>query len=138
MFLERYDPLKQEMVGILAPDGSCNDTLRPALDKQQVSQMYRQMWVLRLYDRKAVSLQRQGRFGTYAQMEGQEASLVASVLPLGSDPLSSRGRARKPRRATTCGHARPDSKPPMLPWPVPMPRRCHSACNSTLKSLSLP
>ena len=25
----------------------------------------------------------------------------------------------------------------MLPWPVPMPCRCHSACNSTLKSLSL-
>ena len=82
MFLERYDPLKQEMVCILAPDGSCNETLRPALDKQQVGQMYRQMWLLRLYDRKAVSLQRQGRFGTYAQMEGQEASLVASVLPL--------------------------------------------------------
>ena len=82
MFLERYDPLKQEMVGILAPDGSCNETLRPALDKQQVRQMYRQMWLLRLYDRKAVSLQRQGRFGTYAQMEGQEASLVASTLPL--------------------------------------------------------
>src|SRR4029434_10602139 len=82
MFLERYDPLKQEMVCILAPDGSCNETLRPALDKQQVRQMYRQMWVLRLYDRKAFSLQRQGRFGTYAQMEGQEASLVASVLPL--------------------------------------------------------
>ena len=82
MFLERYDPLKQEMVCILAPDGSCNETLRPALDKQQVRQLYRQMWLLRLYDRKAVSLQRQGRFGTYAQMEGQEASLVASVLPL--------------------------------------------------------
>ena len=30
MFLERYDPLKQEMVCILAPDGSCNEALRPA------------------------------------------------------------------------------------------------------------
>jgi hypothetical protein len=42
MCLEHYDPLKQEMVCILAPDGSCNDTLRPVLDKQQVRQMYRQ------------------------------------------------------------------------------------------------
>lgn len=82
MFFERYDPLKQEMVCILAPDGSCNKTLRPALDDQQVRQMYRQMSLLRLYDRKAVSLQRQGRFGTYAQMEGQEACMVASPLPL--------------------------------------------------------
>src|SRR5438034_11207075 len=38
MFLERYDPLKQEMVCILAPDGSCNEALRPALDKQQAPQ----------------------------------------------------------------------------------------------------
>jgi pyruvate dehydrogenase E1 component alpha subunit len=82
MFVERYDPLKQEMVHILAPDGSCDAALRPPLDDQQVRQMYRQMWLLRLYDRKAVSLQRQGRFGTYAQMEGQEACMVASVLPL--------------------------------------------------------
>ena len=44
--------------------------------------MYRQMTLLRVYDRKAVTLQRQGRFGTYAQMEGQEACMVASVYPL--------------------------------------------------------
>ena len=82
MFFERYNPLKQEMVCILAPDGSCNEALRPALDDQQVRQIYRQMWLLRTYDRKAVTLQRQGRFGTYAQMEGQEACMVASPLPL--------------------------------------------------------
>ncbi|MGE3536260.1 MAG: pyruvate dehydrogenase (acetyl-transferring) E1 component subunit alpha [Candidatus Tectimicrobiota bacterium] len=82
MFFERYDPLKQDMVCILAPDGSCNESLRPALDVQQVRQIYRHMWLLRLYDRKAVSLQRQGRFGTYAQMEGQEACMVASPLAL--------------------------------------------------------
>ncbi len=82
MFFERYDPLKQDMVCILAPDGSCNDALRPALADQQVRQMYRNMFLLRLYDRKAVSLQRQGRFGTYAQMEGQEACLVASPMAL--------------------------------------------------------
>jgi pyruvate dehydrogenase E1 component alpha subunit len=82
MFFEKYDPLREEMVSILAPDGSCNTALRPPLSDQQVRQMYRQMLLLRVYDRKAVSLQRQGRFGTYAQMEGQEASLVASTYPL--------------------------------------------------------
>jgi hypothetical protein len=51
MFLEHYASLKQEMVCILAPDGSCNEALRPALDKQQVRQMYRQMWLLRLCGR---------------------------------------------------------------------------------------
>jgi len=82
MLLERYDPLKHEMVCILAPDGSCNAALRPALDDQHMREVYQQMWLLRLYDRKAVALQRQGRFGTYAQMEGQEACMIASVLPL--------------------------------------------------------
>jgi pyruvate dehydrogenase E1 component alpha subunit len=82
MFFEKYDPLRGDMVGILTPDGACNEALRPALDDEQVRQMYRQMLLLRLYDRKAVSLQRQGRLGTYAQMEGQEASLVASTHAL--------------------------------------------------------
>jgi pyruvate dehydrogenase E1 component alpha subunit len=82
MFFEKYDPLRGEMVSILAPDGTCSAALRPPLDDQQVRQMYRHMLLLRIYDRKAVSLQRQGRFGTYAQMEGQEASLVASTYPL--------------------------------------------------------
>jgi hypothetical protein len=47
-----YDPLKQEIVCIPAPDGSYDDTLRPALNKQHVRQRYRQRWVLRLCDRK--------------------------------------------------------------------------------------
>lgn len=82
MFFEQYDPLKGEMVCILTPDGACNESLRPALDDEQVRQIYRQMMVVRLFDRKAVALQRQGRFGTYAEMIGQEASLVASTHPL--------------------------------------------------------
>ena len=31
MFLEHYDPLKQEMVCILAPDGSCNEATAAGL-----------------------------------------------------------------------------------------------------------
>jgi pyruvate dehydrogenase E1 component alpha subunit len=82
MYLEKYNPLTGEMVSILAPDGTYNGPIRPLLDDQQVRQMYRHMLLLRLYDRKAVSLQRQGRFGTYAEMAGQEASMVASTYPL--------------------------------------------------------
>lgn len=82
MFVDRYDPLQNEMVSILTADGCCNETLRPGLDDEHIRTMYRQMLTLRLYDRKAVSMQRQGRFGTYAQMEGQEACMVASTYPL--------------------------------------------------------
>lgn len=82
MLLETHDPLKGDMVCLLAPDGTYNGTAPLPFDDAQVRQLYRQMLLLRIYDRKAVSLQRQGRFGTYAQMEGQEASLVASTYPL--------------------------------------------------------
>jgi hypothetical protein len=49
MFLGKYDPLKHEMVGILAPDGSCNPALRPSLDDTQIRQMYRHMTKLSPY-----------------------------------------------------------------------------------------
>ncbi|MFC7786194.1 MULTISPECIES: pyruvate dehydrogenase (acetyl-transferring) E1 component subunit alpha [unclassified Rossellomorea] len=43
---------------------------------------YRHLIRIRTFDRKAVSLQRQGRIGTYAPYEGQEASQVGSALAL--------------------------------------------------------
>ncbi len=43
---------------------------------------YRHLMRIRTFDRKAVSLQRQGRIGTYAPYEGQEASQVGSALAL--------------------------------------------------------
>ncbi len=82
MVFETHDPLKGEMLCLLTPDGAYTGPEFPPLDDQQVRRMYQEMLLLRIYDRKAVSLQRQGRFGTYAQMEGQEASLIASTYPL--------------------------------------------------------
>ncbi|SDB90842.1 pyruvate dehydrogenase (acetyl-transferring) E1 component subunit alpha [Shouchella lonarensis] len=43
---------------------------------------YRNMLRIRSFDRKAVMLQRQGRLGTYAMFEGQEAAQVGSALAL--------------------------------------------------------
>lgn len=45
---------------------------------------YQQLVRIRMFDRKAISLQRQGRIGTYAPFEGQEASQVGSALALQS------------------------------------------------------
>ncbi|MDQ0269636.1 pyruvate dehydrogenase (acetyl-transferring) E1 component subunit alpha [Cytobacillus purgationiresistens] len=43
---------------------------------------YKQMIRIRTFDRKAISLQRQGRIGTYAPFEGQEAAQVGSAMAL--------------------------------------------------------
>jgi len=55
------------------------------IDDKLVKELYYNMVRIRTFDRKAINLQRQGRLGTYAPFEGQEASQVGSALALGSD-----------------------------------------------------
>lgn len=55
------------------------------IDEQLVRDFYYHMVRIRTFDRKAINLQRQGRLGTYAPFEGQEASQVGSSLALGAD-----------------------------------------------------
>ncbi|OIK10378.1 pyruvate dehydrogenase (acetyl-transferring) E1 component subunit alpha [Bacillus sp. MUM 116] len=55
------------------------------LTEELVKKFYYNMVRIRTFDRKAISLQRQGRLGTYAPFEGQEASQVGSALALEKD-----------------------------------------------------
>jgi 2-oxoisovalerate dehydrogenase E1 component alpha subunit len=62
----------------LAPDGRLTGKLPPwADDFNLLTRLYRQMVLTRLFDQKAVALQRTGRIGTYAPTLGQEAIGVA-------------------------------------------------------------
>jgi 2-oxoisovalerate dehydrogenase E1 component len=54
----------------------------PGLDPQLYQTMYRNMVLSRALDRRMVALQRQGRLGTYAMLEGQEAVQIGSALAL--------------------------------------------------------
>src|SRR5438046_4034388 len=61
----------------LAPDGSIARPLPAfASDANLLIALYRSMVLLRLFDKKAVALQRTGRLGTYAVALGQEAVSV--------------------------------------------------------------
>jgi 2-oxoisovalerate dehydrogenase E1 component alpha subunit len=55
------------------------------INEKLVKELYYNMIRIRTYDRKAINLQRQGRLGTYAPFEGQEAAQVGSALALNSD-----------------------------------------------------
>ena len=55
----------------------------PELPDDVLTDMYRHMVTARRFDRKVVALQRQGRMGTYAPLEGEEAAQVASAMALG-------------------------------------------------------
>lgn len=59
---------------ILQPDGKlCAPPPRFVADTDELRSAYREMVLLRAFDRKAVALQRTGRLGTYAPCLGQEA-----------------------------------------------------------------
>jgi 2-oxoisovalerate dehydrogenase E1 component alpha subunit len=80
--MERQFPMVQVMDQegqILLPE------YRTQITKELVMTFYRHLIRTRTFDRKCVSLQRQGRIGTYAPYEGQEACQVGSALALKED-----------------------------------------------------
>ena len=75
---EDYDPLKGRMFQILKPDGTLQPGLKPPIDDKQTLALYQKMVFIRVADQRGLLLQRQGRFGTYAPIWGQEACQVGS------------------------------------------------------------
>ena len=55
------------------------------LDDETLVGMYRDMRTARRFDERAVSLQRQGRIGTYASLAGQEGSQIGSTYALSAE-----------------------------------------------------
>jgi len=73
---------------VLDPDGSVVDGAEvPALDDDELLSMYRDMRLARRFDRRAVTLQRGGRMGTYPPLEGEEAAQVGSAHALATDDV---------------------------------------------------
>jgi pyruvate dehydrogenase E1 component alpha subunit len=71
---------------ILAPDGSVEPNREvPDLSDKTMIQMYTDMAFTRHFDERAVSLQRQGRLGTYPPGAGQEGAQVGSTYALAAD-----------------------------------------------------
>jgi len=77
-----YDPLKGKQLQVLAPDGEADPKLLPDFAEDTLLDLFRRMLAARLVDRHCVSLQREGRLGTYPPLEGQEACQVGSALAL--------------------------------------------------------
>jgi len=72
-----------DMVGIIDEEGQVREGATvPDLGDEELVAMYRELKLGRHYDRRAVSLQRQGRMGTYPPMSGQEGAQVGSAHAL--------------------------------------------------------
>ncbi len=72
---------KTEFFQVISPDGKANSS-DPRLPKETLLSAYRTMLLTRILDGKLISLQRQGRIGTYVSCSGQEASQIGSGMAL--------------------------------------------------------
>jgi pyruvate dehydrogenase E1 component alpha subunit len=72
--------VRDEGVQVLRSDGTVADTVAVELDDDEVLAALRLMLLSRRFDERALNLQRQGRFGTFSQVTGQEATVVGCAL----------------------------------------------------------
>ena len=61
----------------MRPDGTLTQPLPKGLDDNALVELYRVMNLVRVFDTKAINLQRTGKLGTYPSILGQEAVSVA-------------------------------------------------------------
>ncbi|WP_421383837.1 pyruvate dehydrogenase (acetyl-transferring) E1 component subunit alpha [Bacillus salacetis] len=67
---------------VIDNDGNLLEEKDSRITESLAKEFYRHMVRIRTFDKKSISLQRQGRIGTYAPYEGQEASQVGSSAAL--------------------------------------------------------
>lgn len=71
-----------ERLEILDMEGRADEALLPDLSGEQFVQLHKLMLRMRKFDEKALTLQRQGRMGTWGSIRGQEACQAGLVLNL--------------------------------------------------------
>ncbi|HUK56641.1 MAG TPA: pyruvate dehydrogenase (acetyl-transferring) E1 component subunit alpha [Nitrospiria bacterium] len=79
----RIHQFNVEWLQILDEEGQSDASLLPSLSPKEIQSLYEWMVLSRVFDEKALALQREGRLGTYAPVRGQEATQVGSAYALG-------------------------------------------------------
>ncbi|ELZ37695.1 pyruvate dehydrogenase (acetyl-transferring) E1 component subunit alpha [Halorubrum tebenquichense] len=79
-----FDRAYDDTVRVLDEDGEVVGDV-PDLGDDSLVEMYRHMRLARHFDGRAVSLQRQGRMGTYPPLSGQEGAQIGSAYALDDD-----------------------------------------------------
>jgi pyruvate dehydrogenase E1 component alpha subunit len=75
-------PYRIEYLSILSEDGNVDQVLEPDIPDELLLKLHRAMVLNRRFDERLLSLQRQGRIGTFAPITGQEASQLGAVATL--------------------------------------------------------
>jgi len=77
------ESLNVRRIEVLDPQGKADAALLPPLSDDDIRRMYALLVLSRAFDERALTLQREGRLGTYPSILGQEAAQVASAFALG-------------------------------------------------------
>ena len=80
--LKVVEKFEVKYLQVLNEKGKVDSKLMPKLSNNDIKRIYEAMILSRVFDDKAVKLQRQGRLGTFAQSKGQEASQIGSAFAL--------------------------------------------------------
>jgi len=75
-------PHQIEYLSVLNEDGQVEKDLEPDIPEELLLKLHRAMLLGRRFDERLLSLQRQGRIGTFAPIKGQEASQLGAVALL--------------------------------------------------------
>lgn len=75
-------PEKLEYLSILDEKGQLDKKLEPKIPKELLLKLHKAMVLARRFDERLLSLQRQGRIGTFAPIKGQEAAQLGAVAAL--------------------------------------------------------
>jgi pyruvate dehydrogenase E1 component alpha subunit len=71
-----------EYISILDETGKIDKKLEPNIPNPLLLKIYRKMLLVRRFDERMISLQRQGRIGTFPPVTGQEAAHMGAVAVL--------------------------------------------------------
>lgn len=74
-----------DWLSILDPEGNVDKSLEPPLDDGTLEKFYRTMVLTRLFDDKALKLQRQGRMLTFGSCLGHEGCQIGSAFAMEPD-----------------------------------------------------
>jgi pyruvate dehydrogenase E1 component alpha subunit len=75
-------PYNVEYLSVLDEKGKLDEKLEPDIPKETLLNLHRSMLLGRRFDERLLSLQRQGRIGTFAPVTGQEAAQLGAVVVL--------------------------------------------------------
>lgn len=78
-------PVHLEQLSILGEDGVADEELDPGLAPEQLKQLHRTMLLSRRFDERLLTLQKQGRIGTFAPAIGQEAAQIGATSALSGE-----------------------------------------------------